>query len=74
MKLYAMIAATVVACASNTPEPACPKCYEIDEVAPYEPPHRMIILCDEPPDASVDDYKDYRLEDAGDDDPFARVF
>lgn len=42
----------LVACASN-PRPICPKCYQIDEVAPYEPPRRMVILCDEP-DAAVD--------------------
>jgi len=70
MKLYAFFAVVAVACASNAPEPACPKCYEIDEVAPYEPPRRMIILCDEP-DASAPE-PEYPPPDSGD--PFSRVF
>lgn len=52
MRKYALVALLATACASPPP-PTCPKCYSIDEVAPYEPPQRMIILCDEPVDAGV---------------------
>jgi hypothetical protein len=48
MPKYVFLAAALVACAPSQPPPACPRCYEIDEVAPYEPPQRMIILCDVP--------------------------
>jgi len=57
VKKYAFLALAALSCASSQPPPACPRCYEIDEVLPYEPPQRMIILCDEPRDAgpAVDD-------------------
>lgn len=49
-----LIALLLGACASTAPPTACPKCYDIDEVAPYESPQRMIILCDERADAGPD--------------------
>lgn len=49
----------LAACVSAPPPDACPKCYSIDEVAPYEPPRRVVILCDRPdaeaPTAPEDD-------------------
>jgi len=47
MRKFLTLIALTTACASSTP-PACPKCYAIDEVVPYEPPQRMVILCDQP--------------------------
>ena len=62
MKKYLFLA-LATACASPPP-PACPACYSIDEAAPYEPPQRVIILCDNP-DADAP-----AVDDAGDLIPF----
>jgi len=62
---YRLLAAVALsACASSQPPEACPKCYSIDEVAPYEPPRRMIILCDQP-DAAAPEPAPVEDEDAG---------
>lgn len=61
MRRYAFLTLLAAACAPSPP-PACPRCYEIDEVLPYEPPRRVIILCDEP-----DAGPRAEPEDAGDD-------
>jgi hypothetical protein len=54
MKNY-LAALILSACASSQQPEACPKCYAIDEVAPYEPPNRIVILCDRPDAAPADD-------------------
>ena len=55
MKNLILVALVLSACASSQAPEACPKCYAIDEVAPYEPPNRIIILCDRPDAAPVDE-------------------
>jgi len=71
MRFSIILSAALVACASAQ-QPACPQCYEIDEVAPYEPPRRMIILCDQPDASAPEPEPEYPPPDSGE--PFARVF
>lgn len=71
MKLSVLLSVALIACASPPP-PQCPKCYDIDEVQPYEPPQRMIILCDEQDAAPHEPEPEYPPPDSGD--PFSRVF
>ncbi len=47
--MIAAVALVLSSCASGQQPDACPKCYAIDEVAPYEPPNRVVILCADPP-------------------------
>lgn len=56
MKQHTLVALLLSACASSQQPEACPKCYAIDEVAPYDPPNRVVILCDRPDaEAPADD-------------------
>jgi len=58
MKHHTLIALVLSACASSPQPAACPQCYAIDEVAPYEPPNRVVILCDQPDAAAPADDPD----------------